>query len=104
MPGFLFFVGLIRGLINPHIIYYQGVGENRVVDAFLSAPATADGDIQQKMEALVERPLGEAFPGVGEGGIDVSIHEKADLSRIPFYSISVKGRGQVSEKETFCFL
>src|SRR5258708_35581116 len=107
MPGFSF-LGVygesICGMINPHVVDDHLSGEDRIVDAFLAAPAPTDRDVQQQMKALIEGPFGKAVTGILEGEVNASIQEEADLSCIPFYSIDMKSSIEVLQEEALCFL
>ena len=52
--------GLRRLLINPHVIDHVLLRKDGVVDSLLSAPVSADGEVQDQVLLLVVWPGGRA--------------------------------------------
>ncbi len=44
------------GLGYPHIINFQGLREDTVINAFLTAPGTTNGKVEDEVEGLVKWP------------------------------------------------
>src|SRR5690606_24848173 len=81
--------------VDPHVIDLQGRGEGAVVHAFLAAPVATDGDVQQEVEVLVERPGFRAVAFVDELIDLLVVDVAADRVGRPVHAIAVELRRRV---------
>src|SRR6186713_993161 len=72
-----------RLLIHPHVVDLHTHREDGVVDAHLSAPVTADGDVEDQELRAVEWPLGIARAVVRVLVVVVIVDADGDAIRSP---------------------
>jgi hypothetical protein len=79
-------------LIHPDKVDRQPLRPDRLIDALLPTPIAANGQIQNEVKWLVERPLFVAAAGFffGDGEIRGVVDQKINLLRCPVDGVRVK--------------
>lgn len=78
------------GFKYPHVVNRKDLWEDGIVNALLSTPGSANGQIQDQVVGFVKGPDIEAGMFVFKGEVLLVIHKEIDLLGSPLHGIYVK--------------
>src|SRR5262249_12058441 len=85
--------------INSHVIDQIFLREDRVVNSLLTAPGATDGEVEDEVLVLVERPGIGTVPVILECEVLLAIDEEIDVLGVPLHGVHVKRLGSVGDRD-----